>query len=151
MVRQKGVGPVVPPDSLVTIKYSGYFDGQDEPYDSSHARGTPDRYQLSQGQLIPGFELAIQSMSKHEVSIFLIHPDYAFGELGCAPLIPPSSEIMYVVSLIDYLDNASVNNFENLSIEEKKKFSNVKINVGHIFQIAADGFKQKKYKQAMRE
>ncbi|XP_015126020.1 inactive peptidyl-prolyl cis-trans isomerase FKBP6 [Diachasma alloeum] len=151
LIRQKGVGPVIPPDALVTIKYSGYFEGEDEPYDSSHARGNPDRYQLNDGQLIPGFELAIQSMKKHEISIFWVHPDYAFGELGCAPLIPPSAEIMYVISLIDYLDNASVNNFENLSIEEKKKFRNVKDNVAHIFKIAADGFKQRKYKQAIRD
>ncbi|XP_063979558.1 inactive peptidyl-prolyl cis-trans isomerase FKBP6 [Diachasmimorpha longicaudata] len=151
LIRQKGVGPVIPPDALVTIKYSGYFEGEDEPYDSSHARGTTDRYQLNNSELIPGFELAIQSMRKHEVSIFWVHPDYAFGELGCAPLIPPSVEIMFVISLINYLDNASVNNFANLSIEEKKQFKNVKDNVAHIFKIAGDGFKQRKYKQAIRD
>ncbi|XP_011298074.1 inactive peptidyl-prolyl cis-trans isomerase shutdown [Fopius arisanus] len=151
IIRQKGVGSVIPPDCLVTIKYAGYFDGQDEPYDSSHARGKPDRYQLGVGQLIPGFELAIKSMKKHEVSLFWVDFDYAFGELGCAPLIPPRADIIFLVSLIDYLDNALVNNFENLDIEEKKKFHNVKDNVVHLFKIAADGFKQRKFKQAIRD
>ncbi|KAK0166176.1 hypothetical protein PV328_004618 [Microctonus aethiopoides] len=151
LIRQNGVGEVVPQESLVTIKYSGYFEGQDDPYDSSHMRGSPDRYRLNQGNLIWGLDVAIQSMKKQEVSIFWIHPDYAYGELGCLPLVPPKAEVMFIVQLIDYLDNGSADTGENLDREQRNIFAQVKKYVNHLLVSGADNFKHGKYRNAIRD
>lgn len=150
-VMHEGTGPVVPEKALVIIKYSGYFEGQDEPYDSTHVRGTTERYTLGGSELLYGLDIGIQSMKKNEIAIFWIDYTYAYGELGCPPLIPSCSDVMFIVQLIDYLDSGTVNNFESLSIEEKKSWKNVKHQVNSLFKIAADNFKRKKYNQAIRD
>ena len=75
----------VPSRATITIHYSLYLEGQDEPYDSSILRGKCERYILDDGQLLPGLEIAIKSMKKKEHSEFLISSAYGFGEFGCPP------------------------------------------------------------------
>ncbi|KAF7990236.1 hypothetical protein HCN44_000041 [Aphidius gifuensis] len=150
-VMQEGTGDVVPEKALVIIKYSGYFEDQDEPYDSTHARGTTERYTLGGTELLYGLDVGIQSMKKGEIAIFWIDYTCAYGEMGCPPLIPPRGDVMFIVQLIDYLDSGTVNNFENLTVQEKKTYANVKLQVNSLFKIAADNFKRKKYNQAVRD
>ena len=40
------------------------------------------------GEVLPGYEIAIRSMRKGEVSRFLIKPEYMFGKMGCPPRVP---------------------------------------------------------------
>lgn len=114
LTKQNGTGELVPNDSQVTIKYIGHFEYRDEPFDSSFARGGAETFSLNIGMLIPGFEIAITTMRKHEISMFIIHPDLAYGKYGCAPRIPPNEEILFVVHLIDYVDSGSVTTFTKL-------------------------------------
>ncbi|XP_034945848.1 LOW QUALITY PROTEIN: inactive peptidyl-prolyl cis-trans isomerase FKBP6 [Chelonus insularis] len=151
LVRQQGVGDVVPEDSMVTIKYSAYLEGQDEPYDSSFLRGAPDKFRLNRGELIVGLDLAIQSMRKHEVSIFLIHHDFAYGELGVLPLIPAKAEVLFIVYLIDFLDNGAIDTYGALDPEEKHMFVNAEKFAKHMMTTGADNFQKKQYKKAIRD
>ena len=43
------------------------------------------------GECIVGWDIAVSTMRKGELSRFLISPNYAYGELGCPPRIPPNS------------------------------------------------------------
>ena len=43
------------------------------------------------GECIAGWDVAVSTMRKGELSRFLISPAYAYGELGCPPRIPPNS------------------------------------------------------------
>nr|XP_012134979.1 PREDICTED: inactive peptidyl-prolyl cis-trans isomerase FKBP6 isoform X2 [Megachile rotundata] len=151
LIKQKGVGEPVPYDAQVTVKYIGHFEYRDEPFDSSFTRGGTDTFCLNQGMLIPGLEIAIASMRKHEIAIFIIHPDLAYGKYGCAPRIPPNEEILFVVHLVDYLDSGCIESFKSLSLEEQKLFANVSKRVQAKFNIARDCFKKKKIRQAIRE
>ncbi len=38
--------------------------------------------------MIEGWEIAVSSMKKEELSRFIVAPDYAYGALGCPPRIP---------------------------------------------------------------
>lgn len=151
VVKQKGVGDVIPYDAQVTLKYVGHVEDHDEPFDSTFTRGGTDTFRLNQGALIPGLEIAVSSMQKHEVAVFVIHPDLAFGKHGCPPRIPPNQEVLFVVHLVDYVDNGSVETFQHLSAEERKVLSNVVKGVQAKFNTAKDCFKKKKIKQAIRE
>ena len=75
----------IPEKGSVTIHYSMMLEYQDEPFDSSYLRGRAERYRLDDGQLLPGLELGIRTMKNSERAEFLIHPDYAFGGMGCPP------------------------------------------------------------------
>ncbi|XP_053979048.1 inactive peptidyl-prolyl cis-trans isomerase FKBP6 isoform X1 [Hylaeus volcanicus] len=151
LVKQKGVGPIVPSDAQVTIKYVGHFEYTDEPFDSSFARGRADTYRLNQGMLIPGLEMAISSMQKHEIAVFIVHPDLAYGKFGCAPRIPPNVEILFIVHLVDYLDNGCADTMKTMSMEDRKVFANVVKQVKAKFNTAKNNFKMSKVKQAIRE
>lgn len=62
-----------------------------------------------------GLDLGLRTMRRGEFSRFLLHPSYAFGEMGCPPLIPPCATVLYEVQVIDYLDSAQVDEFFALS------------------------------------
>ena len=48
----------------------------------------------------------MKSMRRNERSQFLISPDYAFGEMGCPPRIPPdaASEFSFNISWCSVID-----------------------------------------------
>ena len=152
LTRREGVGEIVPEGAQVFIKYIGYFEYQDEPFDSSYAHGSgPDVVRLGQGELIPGLEIGISTMRKHEISVFLIKPDYAFGPLGCLPRIPPNQEVLFAVYLTDFLDHGTADTFENLSLEQQKLFPVVKKRVLSVMLNGNENFRKEKTRQAIRE
>lgn len=58
-----------------------------------------------------GLELGILTMRKGEYSRFLFLPEYAYGAMGCPPLIPPVATVLYEVQVLDFLDSAQVDEF----------------------------------------
>lgn len=84
----------MPENCVVYLRYQGYFEYQEVPFDSTlmqcEARGDVSlRINLAAGELIPGLHLGVLSMCKGEKAEFLIHPDFAYGKMGCPPRIPP--------------------------------------------------------------
>uniref|UniRef100_A0A8C7PWH4 peptidylprolyl isomerase n=1 Tax=Oncorhynchus mykiss TaxID=8022 RepID=A0A8C7PWH4_ONCMY len=72
----------------------------------------------------PGLELGILTMRQGEFSRFLFLPAYAYGEMGCPPLIPPVATVLYKVQVLDFLDSAQVDDFylsqTPLSLQEEQ-------------------------------
>lgn len=58
-----------------------------------------------------GLEVGLLTMKKGELAHFLFKPKYAYGEMGCPPLIPSSATVFYEVHVIDFLDSAKVDEF----------------------------------------
>lgn len=150
-IKQKGVGEVIPNNAQVTVHYIGYFEDNDEPFDSSYVTGHPRTLRLGQNLIISGLEIALASMCKHEIAVFWMHPDYAYKAIGCLPRIPPNEEVLFIVHLIDFIDNGSADTYYNLSLEEKQSFPNVVKSVKHILVTAKDHFAKQRIKQAIRE
>ncbi|XP_057336203.1 inactive peptidyl-prolyl cis-trans isomerase FKBP6-like [Microplitis mediator] len=151
LILKNGIGETVAKDSQIVIKYSGYLEGQDNPFDSTYQRHCADRYRLNRGELIHGLELSIQSMKKHEVSAFLIDPDLAYGEIGCWPNIPGNSEVLFIVNLIDYADNIAADDYESLEPEERKVFNKIEKFIENLLLIGADNYKRGQTKRAIRD
>lgn len=149
--KQEGIGEVIPYNAQVTIHYLGYFEDNDEPFDSSYSSGKPRTLRLGQNLVISGLEIGICSMKKHEIAVFWIHPDYAYKAMGCLPRIPPNEEVVFLVHLIDFLDNGSADTYYNLNIEEKQSFSHVIKTVKHRLVTAKDRFAKQNIKGAIRE
>ncbi|XP_029409548.1 inactive peptidyl-prolyl cis-trans isomerase FKBP6 isoform X3 [Nannospalax galili] len=74
-----------------------------------------------------GMELGLLSMRKGELARFLFRPTYAYGTLGCPPLIPPNATVLFEIELLDFLDSAESDKFCALSAEQQEQFPLQKI------------------------
>lgn len=63
-----------------------------------------------------GLEMGLLTMRKGEFSRFLFLPRYAYGQMGCPPLIPPDAVVLYEVQVLDFLDSGQVDKFVELSV-----------------------------------
>ncbi|KAM5329671.1 inactive peptidyl-prolyl cis-trans isomerase FKBP6 [Glossophaga mutica] len=121
-IIREGAGELVSPDASVLVKYSGYLEHMDKPFDSNCFRKTPRLMKLGEDITLWGMELGILSMRRGELARFLFKPAYAYGTLGCPPLIPPNSTVLFEIELLDFLDSAESDKFCALSAEQQDRF-----------------------------
>ncbi|PNJ85878.1 FKBP6 isoform 5, partial [Pongo abelii] len=114
-VIREGGGDLVAPDASVLVKYSGYLEHMDRPFDSNYFRKTPRLMKLGEDITLWGMELGLLSMRRGELARFLFKPNYAYGTLGCPPLIPPNTTVLFEIELLDFLDSAESDKFCALS------------------------------------
>ncbi|XP_039316655.1 inactive peptidyl-prolyl cis-trans isomerase FKBP6 isoform X4 [Saimiri boliviensis] len=114
-VIREGAGDLVAPDATVLVKYSGYLEHMDRPFDSNCHRRTPKLMKLGEDITLWGMELGLLSMRRGELARFLFKPTYAYGTLGCPPLIPPDTTVLFEIELLDFLDSAESDKFCALS------------------------------------
>lgn len=83
----------------VTVHYTGsLLDGQ--VFDSSIARNQPATFQI--GQVIPGWNEALVTMTKGERRTLIIPPHLGYGAQGYPGVIPPNSWLVFEVELISF-------------------------------------------------
>lgn len=122
-ILKHGSGPVVPPGSLCRVHYNGYFEYNDEPFDSSRLRGKQHQFKLGGGEVLLGWEYGISTMKRGELARFMMQPRYAYGEMGCPPRIPQEAVALFEIELISFVDQGAVDEFTNFSEEERKNAS----------------------------
>ena len=84
---------------MVTVHYSGYFkDGL--MFDSSVKRGQPIKFTLGQGQVIKGWDEALQLMGTGDKYRLIIPYQLAYGEKGRGQSIPPKADLIFDVELV---------------------------------------------------
>ncbi|KAI5139967.1 Inactive Peptidyl-Prolyl Cis-Trans Isomerase Fkbp6 [Manis pentadactyla] len=121
-VIREGAGELVTPDASVLVKYSGYLEHMDKPFDSNYFRKTPRLMKLGEDITLWGMELGLLSMRRGELARFLFKPSYAYGTLGCPPLIPANTTVLFEIELLDFLDSAESDKFYDLSAEQQNEF-----------------------------
>ncbi len=83
----------------VTVHYTGtLLDGR--MFDSSVHRGEPATFAI--GQVIDGWNEALQTMSKGEKRTLIIPPELGYGVHGYPGIIPPNSYLIFDVELLDF-------------------------------------------------
>ena len=83
----------------VTVHYQGYLlNGKI--FDSSYARKEPASFKI--GQVIEGWNEALQTMTKGEKRTLIIPPELGYGEYGYPGLIPPNSYLIFEVELLKF-------------------------------------------------
>ncbi|KAM6462471.1 inactive peptidyl-prolyl cis-trans isomerase FKBP6 isoform 2-T2 [Liasis olivaceus] len=126
-IIRNGSGETVPPDASVLVKFSGYLEHTDRPFDTNCFRKNPKLMKLGEDITLWGMEVGLLTMRKGELARFLFKPNYAFGTLGCPPLIPPNSTVLFEVELLDFLDSAESDKFFDLPPEQQDGFPLQKI------------------------
>ncbi|MEN2497766.1 MAG: Inactive peptidyl-prolyl cis-trans isomerase fkbp6 [Marteilia pararefringens] len=93
---------------VIAYRYKAYLENALHPYDSTEVRKTIQYTQLDDSEeilTIPGLDIALKSMKKFEKSHFIISSDYAYGELGVYPRIPPKSPLFYEITCVNINEN----------------------------------------------
>mmetsp|Transcript_16070 Transcript_16070/g.38040 ORF Transcript_16070/g.38040 Transcript_16070/m.38040 type:complete len:305 (-) Transcript_16070:166-1080(-) len=89
--------------------------------DDSRGREEPVSFTVGQGEVILGWEHAIQSMKCGEVASLLVHPEMAFGNAPIAGSGDEARALHFEIELIDVLraEEGLVCNREDMSPEER--------------------------------
>ncbi|MCR5731568.1 MAG: peptidylprolyl isomerase [Sphaerochaetaceae bacterium] len=100
VVIKEGAGDKKPKyGQSVTVHYQGsLMNGKI--FDSSIMRGTPASFQI--GQVIEGWNEALQTMRKGEKRTLIIPPDLGYGIHGFPGVIPPNATLIFDVELLDF-------------------------------------------------
>ena len=100
VVLKEGDGKAHPKyGQKVTVHYTGtLLDGR--MFDSSVHRGEPATFAV--GQVIDGWNEALQTMSKGEKRTLIIPPELGYGVHGYPGIIPPNSYLIFDVELLDF-------------------------------------------------
>lgn len=97
---KKGKGANAKVGDMVTVQYKGMlFDGKE--FDSSYGRPEPFKFVLGQGQVIAGWEQALQMMAKGGKAKIIIPSSLAYGAKGGGP-IAPFTTLVFEVELVDF-------------------------------------------------
>ena len=100
-VIKKGNGPKPGPNDTVKVHYKGtLLDGTE--FDSSYKRNEPAQFKV--GQVIPGWQEALQLMPVGSIFELYLPPDLAYGDRGAPPVIEPGSMLIFQVELLDLPD-----------------------------------------------
>jgi len=91
-----------PPKGMeVEAHYTGTLtDGSK--FDSSRDRGKAFKFTIGQGMVIKAWDEGFASMKVGEKAILKCRYDYAYGESGSPPKIPPKAELLFDVELIGF-------------------------------------------------
>ena len=101
VVIEKGEGESGYPNPAdrVTVNYAGRLVSDGTEFDSSYERGEPSSFRLN--QVIPGWTEGLQEMQVGDQFMFFIPSDLGYGPMGAGDDIPPDSDLLFRVALLD--------------------------------------------------
>nr|XP_045623565.1 peptidyl-prolyl cis-trans isomerase FKBP4-like [Procambarus clarkii]XP_045623566.1 peptidyl-prolyl cis-trans isomerase FKBP4-like [Procambarus clarkii]XP_045623567.1 peptidyl-prolyl cis-trans isomerase FKBP4-like [Procambarus clarkii]XP_045623568.1 peptidyl-prolyl cis-trans isomerase FKBP4-like [Procambarus clarkii]XP_045623569.1 peptidyl-prolyl cis-trans isomerase FKBP4-like [Procambarus clarkii]XP_045623570.1 peptidyl-prolyl cis-trans isomerase FKBP4-like [Procambarus clarkii] len=85
----------------VSVHYVGTLEDGTK-FDSSRDRGERFDFTLGKGEVIKAWDLGVASMKKEEISRLTCKSEYAYGERGSPPKIPPNATLVFEVELFEW-------------------------------------------------
>lgn len=93
-----GNGGIAESGWSIQVEYVGSLANGEE-FDSTSDQG-PYTFRLGTGQVIDGLDEGLESMRVGGTRRVTIPPDYAYGNIGLPPRIPPNATVVYEVKLL---------------------------------------------------
>ncbi|RLV97902.1 hypothetical protein DV515_00011248, partial [Chloebia gouldiae] len=115
-----GTGQPVPPSASVAVKYSGYLGNWNKLFCSHGNSKYPRLMKLGKDITLWGLEIGLLSMTKGEAALFVLTPEYAYGQRGCPPFIPPNTTVLFKVEVLDFINSEESDAFFELAYFELK-------------------------------
>jgi len=99
LVLKVGHGDSPSEGEKVSCHYSGFLRSNGEMFDSSRERGDIFKFDIGKGSVIKGWDKGIATMKIGERAILRCTSEFAYGEKGSEPKIPPNATLDFVVYL----------------------------------------------------
>ncbi|HRY72540.1 MAG TPA: peptidylprolyl isomerase [Spirochaetia bacterium] len=97
---KQGSGAKPAKGQTVAVMYKGMLlDGR--VFDQSALHGGPLEFRVGAGEIIPGWDMVVQTMAKGEKRLVVLPPELAYGEQGAGGVIPPNAFLVFEMELID--------------------------------------------------
>lgn len=97
-----GEGRAVVKGALITVNYEGFLEDGTK-FDSSFDRGKPLQFVIGTGRVIKGWDQGLMGMKEGGKRSLFIPSHLAYGERAIGDLIPPHSNLIFNVELIEVL------------------------------------------------
>lgn len=83
----------------VSVHYKGMLkDGTQ--FDNSYDRGSPIEFMFGVGQVIPGFDEGLETMTVGGKRKLFIPSELGYGERGAGNAIPPNADLIFEIELL---------------------------------------------------
>lgn len=89
------------------MQYAGYLEDGTK-FDSSYDRPDPFVFNVEEGKVIKGWDVAVKTMAKGEKAKVTLAPSYAYGASGALPKIPPNATLDFEIELLKWQSNRDV-------------------------------------------
>lgn len=133
----------------VQWSYNMYTECEMKAFDSSYLQGSKTAT-TEYGEMLTGVWLALETMRKGEEAQFIIDYKLMYGEMGCPPRIKPKADVLLIAKLVEFTDIGDSKANEELSREDRRKFSVVQQKVTEMQKKSSDHYRNKRFKQAIR-
>lgn len=100
VIENPGNGEKITAGKKLSVHYTGKFLNGTK-FDSSVDRGQPMDFEFKAQRMIPGFEEGLEMLSKGGKGIFIIPYFNAYGPQGRPGAIPPYSDLVFELEVID--------------------------------------------------
>jgi len=95
-----GTGPSPTPGQMAVVHYTGWLtDGKK--FDSSHDRNKPFEFPVGRGRVIKGWDEGVATMKVGGKRKLWIPPELGYGARGFGKVIPPDSDLIFEVELLE--------------------------------------------------
>lgn len=101
---QVGTGEEAVSGKAIVVHYTGWLNTSNEKgnkFDSSVDRGQPFEFVLGQGRVIQGWEQGFAGMKVGGKRTLYIPSKLGYGAQGAGAVIPPNSDLIFDVELLD--------------------------------------------------
>lgn len=94
----QGTGPSPQKGQTVIVHYTGTLTNGKK-FDSSRDRNQKFEFKIGVGQVIKAWDEGVAQMAVGGRAKLTCSPDYAYGDKGYPPVIPPNSTLLFDVEL----------------------------------------------------
>eukprot|EP01032_Pedospumella_encystans_P018450 gene18450-21005_t len=101
----------------VSVHYTGYLE-DGTCFDDSYQRGQPVFFVLGAEQVLRGWELVLPILSRGERARIVLQPEFAYGDKGYPPIIPPKAVLTFEIELLTFSSQGTA---ERKTREKKAK------------------------------
>jgi cyclophilin family peptidyl-prolyl cis-trans isomerase len=108
IVEKAGEGLTIEKGAPVSLHYLGTFRRDGKKFDSSYDRNMPMDFQFQVNRMIPGFEEGIAMLKKGGKAKLIIPYYQAYGPSGRPGAIPPYSDLVFDIEIVDVQAPAAV-------------------------------------------
>ena len=104
ILENAGEGEKAKAGDNLTVHYRGTFRTSGRQFDSSYDRSQPMSFNFKEQRMIPGFEEGLDMMAKGAKGKFIIPYFQAYGTQGRPGAIPPYSDLVFDLEMLDIKD-----------------------------------------------